>query len=272
MFSDYLKRDYSIPVQFLENAIKQSKLANSYILISRNQEDSYLFAVELAKILNCQKNSFSKPCNECLNCKWIEKNEHPHAFIKVTPDEKSKKGQVKVEEVRELINELGKSTDCYRVVFFPDSDMNTLPAECCNLMLKTVEESPAKLIFIFGNKSKNNILPTILSRSQLIYLNKPTNGSILPLNTDKTNIDLFSSSTSESLDKANLIKETLENNEIELKEFLTTIAIEKYEDLKYSNQKDYSRLYKELTKAQGKLKAFMQPKIVIEDLCLELTT
>ena len=291
MFPSDLKSNYPEATKFLTNAILKERLANSYVFIGKDSDDILKIAKTLAKILNCSRDLprrpwraspsagqvSTAPCEQCINCKWIESNEHPQAFITVSPDPESKKEQIKIDNIRELLNTLNTTSEYFRVIYFHSSSLQFLPPDSCNLLLKTVEETPARTIFIFANQSRNDILGTILSRSQTIYISKKCNSILESLKLDETNLsddnltEYFPKNLLDSLEKAKETHEFIQKNEITLKDYLMNLAIKNYDSLKYKNQKQYCFLYKNLINANLKLKSFMQPKIVIEDLFLSLT-
>lgn len=272
MFKKETTEKYPISTRFLANAILKDRLANSYIFIGKDKADIFSSAIQVAKILNCEanKDKISEPCEKCINCKWLDKNEHPQAFISITPDPKSKKDQIKVETIRELTNDLQKSSGYFRVVFFESSDLGSLTADCCNLLLKIVEEPPEKTIFIFGNITKNNILPTILSRSQTVYFNKQEDSLFKGISEDPVFANCFPTNIKSALEKAKESEQYLSKSETEPFNFLSQIAIANYETNKHLNKKEFCNLYENLIKAQRKLKSFIQPKFAIEDLFLSL--
>lgn len=280
MFPSILIKDYPEVTRFLTNAITSNKLANSYIFIGKDSNVNLLIAVSLAKILNCKENirNFSTPCNKCTNCKWLEKKEHPQALISICPDLKSKKEQIKIDAIRELLDTLKTTSAFFRIIFFENSNLLAFPAECCNLLLKIVEETPDNTVFIFSNSTKNDILPTILSRSQTVYINKkydaigeavyenyPEINNITPAN-------CFSSNIKEGLEKAKITKEYLEKNESNLKNYLVSMALKNYDLYKNNRTKEFCLLFNNLSEAYLKHKAFMQQKFVIEDLFLNLSS
>ena len=278
MFQEELSKAYPEVVSFFTNALLKNKLANSYVFIGNDDSVNLSFAKTIAKILNCNENkdSLKRPCNQCKNCTWIDKDEHPQAFICSKPDQKSKKEQIKIDSVRELLAALKTTSDYFRVVFFQHADLNSLPAESCNLLLKTVEETPERILFIFASLSKHDILHTILSRSQAIYINKKYD-SIKEILTSRTTNTMDNQhymhsfkNKVESLEKSEEIKAFLEKSDVDLADYLKSFASKHYEETKYANQKEYCFLYNKLTTAHAKHKAFMQPKIIIEDLFLSL--
>ena len=279
MFSQDLVIKYPTATRFLTYAISKNKLANSYILIGKNADDIALIVFDLAKILNCEQNKkiFSTPCENCINCKWLNRNEHPQAVLTINAEPKSKKEQIKIETIRELLNTLKITSDYFRVVLIKTSNLHSLPPESGNLLLKTVEETPPKTIFIFGNTTKSDILPTILSRSQIIYLNKEHNTFTELISNKNTGVIendfsiCFSANLQTCLEKAKLALEYLNENEVNLKDFLFDITVSNYERNKYSNQKQYCFLHDSLNAAYLRSKSFMQPKIVLQDLLLNLS-
>ncbi|GEM_PF-1627238 len=281
MFSNYLTNNYPQAIKFLTNAILKQKLANSYILVGNNTDDINSLVINLAKILNCKKNinSFSTPCETCLSCKWLEKNEYSQALIKISPNasnkKENKKEQIKIDTIRELLTTIKTTADYFRVIFFENSSLNSLPAESCNLLLKTVEETPTNTVFIFANSTQNDILKTILSRSQIIYLNKKCNSfnEAVTINSsleiEKDLLDYSPQNTQKGLEKAKKIIDTLDKEEINLKDLLTKIAVSNYNSCKYLSPEKYTFVYERLLNAYKKYKAFMQPKVIIQDLFLE---
>ncbi|MBI3590318.1 MAG: hypothetical protein HY094_02930 [Candidatus Melainabacteria bacterium] len=276
MFSKNLTESYPEAIRFLTNAVLKDKLANSYIFIGKESNAILSIATNLAKILNCKNNLNSTPCETCINCKWLEKNEHPQALITINPDLKSKKDQIKIDTVRELLNNLQITSEYFRVVFFQNSNLYSLPPESCNLLLKTVEETPERTTFVFANTTRNDILPTILSRSQTIYINKKYDSILEIINKstaqtiDSNLTNCFSNDIKTALEKAKKTQEWLEESETNLKDYLIGLATTNYNFNKANDYKRYCTLYKNLTSAYLKHKSFMQPKIVIEDLFLNL--
>ncbi len=273
MFPKDLTNNHPATVKFFTNAIEKNKLANSYVFIGRDIEGISGIVLHLAKILNCENNRFSTPCEKCINCNWLNKKEHPQALITITPDPKSKKEQIKIDSIRELLSALNNTSRYYRIVFFTNASFYSLPQESSNLLLKTVEETPEETIFIFASSSKHDILPTIVSRSQTIYINssKDTSSSIK----EDLREDIFNclvENPIEAMNKSSKVLDYLNENEIDLKSYLAKIASFNYEKLKHKDLKQFINLYENLSTAYLKNKSFMQDRIVLQDLFLNLTS
>ena len=272
MFNNKLKNTYPEAVKFLVNAMNKNKLANSYVFIGNEKTDILKLSLNIAEILNCSNDMQTAPCGSCINCKWLSKNEHPSAFLYIKPESSSKKGQIKVETIRELLNKLQITSDFFRVIYFEEANINTLTPECCNLLLKTIEESPTNVLFIFSTSSKDDILSTILSRSQIIYLTKKKNDFSTHSHNESfqnlINTKLLTGSLKERFEKAKEIKNNLNENNIELKEFLSELAFTYYDSMKSSEHKKYLTVFANISEAYLKDRAFMQAGVVLEDLLM----
>lgn len=267
MFKSNLQDKYPVPTSFLTNAIKKNKLANSYVFVGNDINEIQELVINLAKILNCEKNKNSNPCESCISCKWLEKNQHPHALIQIAvTEEKTKKEQIKIDLIRELLSNLRISSSYFKVVFIKNSDLISFPQESGNLLLKIVEEPPERVLFIFANSTKNDIMPTIVSRSQVVYLSKKFT-SIKEI----FDLETISENLSNTLLSAKQLNEYLNENKIILKNYLIHVVLKNYEKLKNQNSKDFSVHYENLLYAFQKSKAFMQQRIVLEDLFLGIS-
>src|SRR3989338_396694 len=116
MFHINLIKEYPEVTNFLTNALLKNKLANSYIFIGKDDIANLDIACNLSKILNCKENlkTLNPPCLKCINCNWLEKKEHPQALIIINPDESSKKEQIKIDSIRELLNILSITSEFFR--------------------------------------------------------------------------------------------------------------------------------------------------------------
>lgn len=281
MFSLELTKQYPETTSFITNAILKNKLANSYVFIGRNINDILLITTEIAKILNCEQNkdtlTISNPCGKCLNCRWLDKYEHPQALICIAPDETAKKEQIKIETIRELLTILKTSSAYFRIIFFKNSNLVTLPSECGNLLLKTVEEALPNTMFIFANTTKNDILPTLLSRSQIIYASKKYDSFLEMLKNNRNiclpNTELINYNSKDiyiKLESARKAISYINEYNINPEDYFYSQAVSHYEQCKHANSKHYCKLIENLQNAFLKYKSFMQPKILIQDLFLTI--
>lgn len=163
-----------------------SRLAHSIILYGLNSELNYQLALELARLLNCKEEK-SSDC-QCINCKWIRSNSHPsvktYSNLEEKANSKESKAIITIAQILQLRDELLISSDDKRVYIIcaaenadGNESFNHLPLnskilaqEPSNALLKSIEEPPKNTYFIFLTKDKNDLLPTIISRSQAFYV------------------------------------------------------------------------------------------------------
>lgn len=218
MFKQYLKEEYPFAVNFFESALKhsESKLFHSFILSGSNPCAQYDIALETARYLNCEDKEHFESC-ECRNCRWTKENRHP-AVITVSPIdylEGHKDGEAKsvisVDQIRHLRKALSLTSPYHRIIIFTGAQENTsevpitfappplsgndekrswLPSGLSqkifkdspsNAVLKSIEEPNDRVTFFFLSANKEDLLPTIISRSQCINV---VSNKIQTLNTD----------------------------------------------------------------------------------------
>ena len=152
-------------IQTLKNAIVQNRIAHAYLFCGPRGTGKTSIAKIFAKTLNCT-NSQDAPCGVCENCKMAANGSHPD-IIEI--DAASNNG---VDEVRNLIDKVkyAPMQGKYRIYIIDEVHMMTSGA--FNALLKTIEEPPAHVIFIFATTEPNKVLPTIISRCQRFDFNK----------------------------------------------------------------------------------------------------
>lgn len=206
--NEVLNKKYPYLSNFFEEAISQNRLFHSIILYGSNNYIQYALALELARQLNCLEDK--RPDCTCRNCRWIKENKHPAVMTVSKIDNKNDKSKTVIseEQVNTLLNTLINSSDYHRVFIFCDAEIKKLsstekakydefistgfipPQEnkeeqiwypsginincfshvAANSMLKSLEEPPERVTFIFLANNKNDILQTIVSRSQAFYV------------------------------------------------------------------------------------------------------
>lgn len=146
-------------IQTLKNAIIQDRIAHAYLFCGPRGTGKTSIAKIFARMLNCT-NDTDRPCGECENCKMALAGSHPD-IIEI--DAASNNG---VDEVRNLIDRVkyAPMEGKYKVYIIDEVHMMTKGA--FNALLKTIEEPPKHVIFIFATTEPNKVLPTIISRCQ----------------------------------------------------------------------------------------------------------
>ena len=152
-------------IQTLKNAIVQNRIAHAYLFCGPRGTGKTSIAKIFAKTLNCT-NSQDAPCGVCENCKMAVNGSHPD-IIEI--DAASNNG---VDEVRNLIDKVKYAPMQGKYKIYIIDEVHMMTSGAFNALLKTIEEPPAHVIFIFATTEPNKVLPTIISRCQRFDFNK----------------------------------------------------------------------------------------------------
>ncbi|MDO4467423.1 MAG: DNA polymerase III subunit gamma/tau [Bacillota bacterium] len=146
-------------IKTLSNAIKNNRIAHAYLFCGPRGTGKTSTAKIFAKMLNCSSENH-KPCEECENCKMFNTGSHPD-IIEI--DAASNNG---VDEVRNLIDKVKYAPMEGRYKIYIIDEVHMMTSGAFNALLKTIEEPPAHVLFIFATTEPNKVLPTIISRCQ----------------------------------------------------------------------------------------------------------
>jgi len=153
-------------VQLLQRSLERGRLAHAYLFTGHQLDQLELLARTLAKTLNCLKpvekaGSRLDCCDQCLACQKIEHGNHADVHW-IRPESKSR--VITIDQIRSLMKEIQlKATEAeYKVGIVVAADR--LRVEGANAFLKTLEEPPAKSLFILLTTDSQRLLETILSR------------------------------------------------------------------------------------------------------------
>lgn len=160
---------------------KNRALPQSILFYGNDFKSQYTLALEIARFLNCQKDK-ADDC-DCLNCKWIRENSHP-AVLTISrldnkPEDDDSKTVISIKQSQMIKEALVNSSDFHRVYIFCDKDddgnicgLNPLnfQAETANSLLKVIEEPQSGVTFIFLTRYLDDVLSTIISRSQCFFV------------------------------------------------------------------------------------------------------
>lgn len=146
--------------QTLVNAIVSDRLAHAYLFTGPRGVGKTTTARILAKSLNCEHGPTATPCNSCSACLDIKASK---SLDVLEIDGASNRGIDQIRELRENIR-YRPTSGRYRIYIIDEVHM--LTPEAFNALLKTLEEPPAHVIFIFATTEPHKVPPTILSRCQ----------------------------------------------------------------------------------------------------------
>jgi DNA polymerase III subunit gamma/tau len=152
--------------QTLKNAVAQNRLAHAYLFVGPRGVGKTSTARILAKSLNCIKGPTVTPCGVCDNCKEIAAG---NSLDVIEIDGASNNS---VEDVRELRDNVRYAPAKGRFKIYLIDEVHMLSSAAFNALLKTLEEPPPHVKFIFATTEPQKVLPTILSRCQRFDLHR----------------------------------------------------------------------------------------------------
>lgn len=157
-FSEVVGQHYT--VKTLQNALIQGKISHAYLFSGPRGIGKTSVARIFAKALNCPQRKGGEPCNECPSCQRIT---HGSALDVIEIDGASNRGIDQIRQLREEVN-FAPAEGRYKVYIIDEVHM--LTHEAFNALLKTLEEPPSHVIFIFATTEPHKVPPTVLSRCQ----------------------------------------------------------------------------------------------------------
>lgn len=278
----------------------EKKFPQALIFEGADTINQYLFALELARVLNCKKDGASD-C-DCVSCRWIRANSHPSIInvsqIHFKPEGDETKTIISTKQAREIEKQLLISTDDYRFFIFFSSgdyeysedelndfrklnysdeinysikpiDYQTFHPSTPNALLKSIEEPPNKTTFIFLTKSKEDILPTIVSRCLTFKLSgkrkKKDYSNIADIIPNYPNI-----SYQDAFNISQNIQDIIKTQSITIEEVLNNILEYLKELLKQEQNLKVIKDIKLINNAIKHSRASMSDKIVLDSLFLRI--
>jgi len=147
-------------VRTLVNAIGQGRIGHAFLFSGPRGVGKTSVARILAKSLNCEQGPTATPCNKCANCKEITDG---NSMDVREIDGASNRG---IDEIRELRENVKFAPAASKYKIYIIDEVHMLTREAFNALLKTLEEPPGHVIFIFATTENHKVPPTILSRCQ----------------------------------------------------------------------------------------------------------
>jgi len=146
--------------QTLQNAISQKRVAHAFLFTGARGVGKTSTARILAKALDCEAGPQINPCNQCTTCHEISSGT---SMDVIEIDGASNRG---IDEIRELRENVRYTPAKSRYKIYIIDEVHMLTREAFNALLKTLEEPPPHIIFVFATTEPHKIPATILSRCQ----------------------------------------------------------------------------------------------------------
>ena len=146
-------------IQTLKNAVAKDRIGHAYLFCGPRGTGKTSIAKIFAKMLNCEDKEHA-PCGVCTSCKMAAEHSYPD-IIEI--DAASNNG---VDEVRDLIERVKYAPMQGKYKVYIIDEVHMMSTGAFNALLKTIEEPPEHVIFIFATTEPHKVLPTIISRCQ----------------------------------------------------------------------------------------------------------
>ncbi|MCH7806077.1 MAG: DNA polymerase III subunit gamma/tau [Proteobacteria bacterium] len=160
-----------VMVRTLKNAIQSKRLAHAFILTGVRGVGKTTTARLLASTLNCLavkkgEEMAASPCGSCENCLEIAESRHPDVL------EMDAASRTSVDDVREIIENVRYAPSSARFKVYIIDEVHMLSKNAFNALLKTLEEPPPHVKFIFATTEIRKLPVTVLSRCQRFDLRR----------------------------------------------------------------------------------------------------
>ncbi len=158
-------------VELLKRALVNQRVSHAYLFAGSKGIGKEFTAIQFAKTLNCLE-LVDDSCGECRSCRKfrdVSIGAHNHPDFKIIhPIENS----ISIDQIRELQKDLiyKPYESKWKIYIINDADLMTL--EGANSLLKTLEEPPNYVVIIMISSRKESILPTVISRCQVMRFHK----------------------------------------------------------------------------------------------------
>ena len=178
----------------MQQAVERGTISHAYVLIGPPQVGTMTLARDVAAALNCQSEKGKRPCWECPACLKIAAGKHADVQViglnsNLDSDDAKEKTEIGIGQIEYMLHSanLPPFEGLYRVYIIDEAA--NLSTDAANRLLKTLEEPPAKVIFILLTANSRLIPATVLSRCQQLSLTRLKTTEIAALLNSRGEID-----------------------------------------------------------------------------------
>ena len=170
-FRDLVDQDHA--VLLLRTAVRSSRVSHAYLFVGPRGVGRHRTAIAFAQLLNCER-ADSDACGQCRACTLIASGQHPDVRVvdvaggRVLDPEDTTKTGIGIKQVLALRREVVYPPYQGRWKVYVLADAETMTTEAANSLLKVLEEPPDRVVIILIAESTVPLLPTVVSRCQLV--------------------------------------------------------------------------------------------------------
>ena len=153
-------------LQVLTKAFENNRLHHAYLFTGTRGVGKTTLARIVAKCLNCEEGVSAEPCGVCEACRSIDEGKFPDLL------EIDAASRTRVEEMRELLSDSSYVPTQGRFKVYLIDEVHMLSTHSFNALLKTLEEPPEHLKFLFATTDPQKLPATVLSRCLQFHLKR----------------------------------------------------------------------------------------------------
>ena len=160
---------HSWAVDWLDHSLNAQRIPHALLLSGPAQIGKRTLALATAAALICTAED--KPCGQCRACRLVAQGVHPDVrVVSADENERSRDAVLKIDQIRELQRQAALAPVEARVKVFILRELERANPAAANALLKTLEEPPPYVVLLVTSARPHALLPTILSRCQLLAL------------------------------------------------------------------------------------------------------